>query len=731
MEEREAIKRQIELLQNLIDNHKNAHGDTQPSTFQRPGHEWHQDHRTNTPFSASSQPYAHRSVGQWRKTYSLSNKTLSISTGPRASTSTSYGKDVCEPSTSRRTGVSCTANDFSHQSEPSISSGQSRTNTQSLPSAGVLSKPVGSGPKAPYHSQFTWVKSQSNRSTEQVQSQTDDNSWASIRRETSHRPSVSSAAQISKYTWVCTSTSSTCSATKACQNLLSHRTTNETRKVYAEDLVKRKKLSSLSSFAGTTRKVWDRVRTPVESVSHYSWKAGEQTCGLGSNNCRSDDQGSIWGIDKVAKKLKAGTGSYLHLPLNPSAFRLRRRMKIVRNNSTSTVAVQRRLPGRSQVFGPHSSFPTAKRCRTTPARVFVSFDRHKLHNLPYYTSHTGFYSTTTQMRFYTRYKIDTRKNTIWRIKRVQSARMLLQSRLRASPDRHWKGQRMRWIGGELYQVSANKLSRTQNISTSTYRTVGKLCGAQTVSSPNNSRPYTARHIASRAVQRSLAVIRQAHQRRRQQPSQYCMYYNRFGKCNRGHACPFIHDPDKVAVCTRFLRGTCKQTDGTCPFSHKVSKEKMPVCSYFLRGICNNSSCPYSHVYVSHKATVCQDFIRGYCPQGETCKKKHTLVCPSFSMKGFCPRGTKCKLLHRQSAFLNRVHEPTICKQTSTPNLSKSIDSQIVEEMPISGPVKLPSFISLSSSQGEESVHSSLSGSPVSSGESQNPAQMLSMAIPVK
>uniref|UniRef100_A0AAY4D5U6 Zinc finger CCCH domain-containing protein 3 n=1 Tax=Denticeps clupeoides TaxID=299321 RepID=A0AAY4D5U6_9TELE len=565
-----------------------------PSTFQRPGHEWHQDHRTNTPFSASSQPYAHRSVGQWRKTYSLSNKTLSISTGPRASTSTSYGKDVCEPSTSRRTGVSCTANDFSHQSEPSISSGQSRTNTQSLPSAGVLSKPVGSGPKAPYHSQFTWVKSQSNRSTEQVQSQTDDNSWASIRRETSHRPSVSSAAQISKYTWVCTSTSSTCSATKACQNLLSHRTTNETRKVYAEDLVKRKKLSSLSSFAGTTRKVWDRVRTPVESVSHYSWKAGEQTCGLGSNNCRSDDQGSIWGIDKVAKKLKAGTGSYLHLPLNPSAFRLRRRMKIVRNNST-------RLQGAIDV----------------------------------------------QIIFY-------------------PLRMLLQSRLRASPDRHWKGQRMRWIGGELYQVSANKLSRTQNISTSTYRTGMYFSVIFFLSSShymgNISVSYFLCVCLSRAVQRSLAVIRQAHQRRRQQPSQYCMYYNRFGKCNRGHACPFIHDPDKVAVCTRFLRGTCKQTDGTCPFSHKVSKEKMPVCSYFLRGICNNSSCPYSHVYVSHKATVCQDFIRGYCPQGETCKKKHTLVCPSFSMKGFCPRGTKCKLLHRQSAFLNRVHEPTICNR---------------------------------------------------------------------
>ena len=54
---------------------------------------------------------------------------------------------------------------------------------------------------------------------------------------------------------------------------------------------------------------------------------------------------------------------------------------------------------------------------------------------------------------------------------------------------------------------------------------------------------------SRAVQKSLAIIRQQ-ARLKKQPKHYCMYYNRFGKCNRGDKCPFIHDPDKVAVCTR-------------------------------------------------------------------------------------------------------------------------------------------------------------------------------------
>ncbi|XP_032772889.1 zinc finger CCCH domain-containing protein 3-like [Rattus rattus] len=125
-----------------------------------------------------------------------------------------------------------------------------------------------------------------------------------------------------------------------------------------------------------------------------------------------------------------------------------------------------------------------------------------------------------------------------------------------------------------------------------------------------------------------------------------MYYNRFGRCNRGECCPYIHDPEKVAVCTRFVRGTCKKTDGSCPFSHHVSKEKMPVCSYFLKGICSNSNCPYSHVYVSRKAEVCGDFLKGYCPLGAKCKKKHTLLCPDFARRGVCPRGTQCQLLHR-------------------------------------------------------------------------------------
>ncbi|XP_058132099.1 zinc finger CCCH domain-containing protein 3 [Dasypus novemcinctus] len=234
----------------------------------------------------------------------------------------------------------------------------------------------------------------------------------------------------------------------------------------------------------------------------------------------------------------------------------------------------------------------------------------------------------------------------WRTRGLTLSRSLVLNRprpatssaARAQPGPpQWRSRGYRCIGGVLYRVSANKLSRTSSdgASRAPPRT-GRLDPASSGS----------RSLASRAVQRSLAIVRQAKQKKERRREEYCMYYNRFGRCSRGERCPYIHDPEKVAVCTRFLRGTCKKTDGTCPFSHHVSKDKMPVCSYFLKGTCSNSECPYSHVYVSRKAEVCSDFLKGYCPLGAKCKKKHTLLCPDFSRRGVCPRGTRCQLLHR-------------------------------------------------------------------------------------
>jgi len=101
----------------------------------------------------------------------------------------------------------------------------------------------------------------------------------------------------------------------------------------------------------------------------------------------------------------------------------------------------------------------------------------------------------------------------------------------------------------------------------------------------------------------------------------CLFFNLFGRCNKmGKGCPYDHDVAKVAVCRRFLRGTCHAD--SCPFSHAVAPEKMPVCYHFLRGICGRDACPYLHVKVGRAAAVCPDFQRGHCPAGAACAKRH-------------------------------------------------------------------------------------------------------------
>ena len=86
--------------------------------------------------------------------------------------------------------------------------------------------------------------------------------------------------------------------------------------------------------------------------------------------------------------------------------------------------------------------------------------------------------------------------------------------------------------------------------------------------------------------------------------QYCMFFNKFGKCNKKEKgiCPYIHDPDKVAVCRKFLAGSC--LNGECLLSHKVAPEKMPSCKFFLEGNCTRTDqCPYRHVKVNDSAQV--------------------------------------------------------------------------------------------------------------------------------
>nr|XP_033790247.1 zinc finger CCCH domain-containing protein 3 [Geotrypetes seraphini] len=460
-----------------------------------------------------------------------------------------------------------------------------------------------------------------------------------------------------------------------------------------------------------------------------------------------------------------------------SGYKVKSRTKIIRRRSSVCSPADRKVSSSSPVMIVKSRYWLRRRNTTTrgkspqvvkrtPPKGLVQITKHRLRRLPVRDgpSTTPFRSPSATKVIKSRYRI-VKKTAMspaptslsalsslaltWKVRRLSAARLLLLNRMRQMPlsgrsqqlQQRWKSRGLRCIGGVMYRVSANKLLKTSSapnkssdLGNRSLSRAGRLDysasspGSSVSNCPSKS-TTPSRYIASRAVQRSLAIIRQAKQKK-EKKKEYCMYYNRFGKCNRGETCPFIHDPEKVAVCTRFLRGTCKKTDGTCPFSHQVSKDKMPVCSYFLKGICNNSACPYSHVYVSRKAEVCQDFLKGYCPMGEKCKKKHTLLCPDFAKNGSCPKGAQCKLQHRQRKHPKRSFSPSrhpeedtrapkrrrsaeepgaLAQIDGTPKLrvaSKSKPLNDEDEPGRHGLRKLPSFISLQltpPSPGDESI----------------------------
>lgn len=150
----------------------------------------------------------------------------------------------------------------------------------------------------------------------------------------------------------------------------------------------------------------------------------------------------------------------------------------------------------------------------------------------------------------------------------------------------------------------------------------------------------SRALASEKVRWSLHTARC----RLAKKQQYCQFFTRFGKCNKeGGKCPYIHDREKVAVCTKFLRGTCSNVD--CELTHKIIPERMEDCSYFLQGYCTKENCPYRHVNVNPKASVCDGFLKGYCAEGDKCNKKHTYVCPEYAATGECKERSTCKLHH--------------------------------------------------------------------------------------
>nr|DAD39802.1 TPA_asm: hypothetical protein HUJ06_014125 [Nelumbo nucifera] len=212
-----------------------------------------------------------------------------------------------------------------------------------------------------------------------------------------------------------------------------------------------------------------------------------------------------------------------------------------------------------------------------------------------------------------RYKMDPSRHTLQRIADEKSSAVDLQSGKKATKS--FIPRRL-VIGNDEYVRLGN--------------------GNQLVRDPKK----LIRILASEKIRWSLHTARLRLARKQQ----YCQFFTRFGKCNKDNGkCPYIHDPSKIAVCTKFLKGLCSNTN--CKLTHKVIPERMQDCSYFLQGLCTNENCPYRHVNVNPDASVCEGFLRGYCADGNECRKKHSYVCPAFEATGICPQRSMCKLHH--------------------------------------------------------------------------------------
>lgn len=127
-----------------------------------------------------------------------------------------------------------------------------------------------------------------------------------------------------------------------------------------------------------------------------------------------------------------------------------------------------------------------------------------------------------------------------------------------------------------------------------------------------------------------------------------------GKCKNGMSCLYTHDPNKVAICPRFIQANSCPEGDSCDLSHTPSPHCMPTCVHFLRGNCSNDKCPFAHVKVNPAAPICRPFATlGYCDKGAECTERHVRECPDFDEKGVCTDKT-CKLQHVERAGRRRV-----------------------------------------------------------------------------
>ncbi|KZM18535.1 uncharacterized protein EKO05_0002324 [Ascochyta rabiei] len=175
----------------------------------------------------------------------------------------------------------------------------------------------------------------------------------------------------------------------------------------------------------------------------------------------------------------------------------------------------------------------------------------------------------------------------------------------------------------------------------------------------------------------------AHSRQNSQPpaepKALCATFTSTGLCTR-HGCPLVHDPNKQALCKRWLfKNDCNRGDH-CSLSHKPTPHNVPTCLHFQEGRCTNEDCRFAHIRVNPAARICDAFGRlGYCEKGAECADLHAYECPDFANKGECIRGDNCP--HRHVLRASRMRRstgrssPEDRSRATSPESGNNVDTQ--------------------------------------------------------
>ncbi|RMZ66586.1 transcription initiation factor TFIID subunit 7 [Pyrenophora seminiperda CCB06] len=161
------------------------------------------------------------------------------------------------------------------------------------------------------------------------------------------------------------------------------------------------------------------------------------------------------------------------------------------------------------------------------------------------------------------------------------------------------------------------------------------------------------------------------------PKGLCSRFTSTGVCSG--KCSYIHDPDKLAACKRWLyKGDCTLGQ-LCSLSHDISPHNAPTCIHFQAGLCNNEDCHFAHVRINPAARNCEAFgTLGYCEKGDTCPELHANECPTFANTGECRFGDGCRYGHVRRAARMRT-TTRLPSPKPSPSFATPVTSDTSEE----------------------------------------------------